>query len=70
MAKTLGKSRISPGRTLPLLALSILGAGYFGTFSGLDLYVGFKPLAMLVPVQLGVLIYFLLWRRKKNSVEY
>ncbi len=57
---------LTPKKVILALMLSTLGAGYFGTFSGLDMSAGIKPMAMLVPVQLGVLIYFLWWKPRKD----
>jgi len=59
-------TRITPRKASLALMLSLLGAGYFGTFSGLDLYIGLKPMVTLLPIQLGVLIYFLWWKPQKN----
>lgn len=57
---------LTPKKVILALVLSSLGAGYFGTFSGLEMSAGIKPIAMLVPVQLGVLIYFL-WLKPRND---
>ncbi len=57
---------LTPKKMILALVLSILGAGYFGTFSGLEISTGLKPMAMLVPVQLGVVIYFLWWKLRND----
>ena len=57
---------LTPRKVILALMLSSLGAGYFGTFSGLEISAGIKPIAMLVPVQLGVLIYFLWLKPRKD----
>lgn len=57
---------LTPKKVILALTLSALGAGYFGTFSGLEMSAGIKPMAMLLPVQLGVLIYFLWWKPRNN----
>lgn len=61
---------VKPQKLILTLALAVLGAGYFGTFSGLEMSAGLKPMAMLLPVQLGVVIYFLWLKPKKDSVKY
>jgi hypothetical protein len=43
-----------------LVGLAALGAGYFGGFSQLNLPFNFENYLMLVPIQLGVLVYFFL----------
>lgn len=57
---------VTPKKVILALTLATLGAGYFGTFSGVDIFPTLKPLAMLVPVQLGVLIYFLWLKPRKD----
>lgn len=56
--------RPTPKKVILALVLTSLGAGYFGTFSGLEVYAGIKPSLMLIPVQVGVLFYLLGWRRR------
>jgi hypothetical protein len=46
-----------------LLGLATLGAGYFGAFSQLDLPFNAENYLILVPVQVGVLAYFFLFRK-------
>jgi hypothetical protein len=48
-----------------LLGLATLGAGYFGAFSQLDLPFNAENYLILVPVQVGVLAYFFLFRKPK-----
>lgn len=57
---------LTPKKIILALVLSTLGVGYFGTFRGLEISAGLKPMAMLVPVQLGVVIYFLWWKLRNN----
>jgi hypothetical protein len=58
--------QVKPKKVMLALLLATLGAGYFGSFSGLDLLPTLKPMIMLAPVQLGVLIYFLWWKPRKD----
>jgi hypothetical protein len=58
--------KIKPQKVILALTLATLGAGYFGSFSGLDVFPTLKPLIMLAPVQLGVLIYFLWWKPRND----
>ncbi len=50
-----------------LLGLATLGAGYFGAFSQLDLPFNAENYLILVPVQVGVLAYFFLFRKPKSN---
>ena len=59
-------TQLTPKKAILALLLSLLGAGYFSTFSSLDLFFGLKPMVTLLPIQLGVLIYFLWWKPRKN----
>jgi hypothetical protein len=54
----------TPRKVMLALLLSLFGAGYFGAFSGLEVYAGIKPSLMLIPVQVGVLFYLLWWKRR------
>jgi hypothetical protein len=46
------------------IALALLGGGYFSAFSQLDLPMGLENYLILVPVQLGFLAYFLVFRKQ------
>jgi hypothetical protein len=50
-------------KAIGLLGLATLSAGYFGTFSQLDLPFNAENYLMLVPVQVGVLAYLFLFRK-------
>jgi hypothetical protein len=45
------------------IGLSLLGSAYFTTFSQMDLPMGLENYLILVPVQLGVLSYFFVFRK-------
>lgn len=48
----------------PLLLLyAVLGMGYFNAFSSLDINPFLKNYLVFVPVQIGLVIYFLWFRR-------
>ncbi|NJP10238.1 MAG: hypothetical protein HC866_12790 [Leptolyngbyaceae cyanobacterium RU_5_1] len=49
------------------LLLALLGAGYFGAFSAIDIHPILKNQLVLLPIQVGVLIYLLWWRRRENQ---
>lgn len=51
------------------LLLALVGAGYFGAFSQLELISPLKSYLTLVPIQVGVLIYLLYMRRGDRSAE-
>lgn len=51
--------------TLGLL-LSLAGAGYFASFALLDVHPVLKNQLVLLPIQIGVLIYFLWWRPRQS----
>ncbi|MBD1999389.1 hypothetical protein H6G00_22720 [Leptolyngbya sp. FACHB-541] len=51
------------------LLLALMGAGYFGAFSQLELISPLKSYLTLVPVQVGVLIYLLYLRRGDRPAE-
>ncbi|WP_072218132.1 hypothetical protein [Leptolyngbya sp. NIES-2104] len=46
-----------------LFLYSILGMGYFNAFSSIDMNPFLKNYLILVPVQIGLVIYFLWFRR-------
>jgi hypothetical protein len=48
---------------LPVLLL-LLGAGYFGLFSQFEVPALLKSQLVLLPVQVGTLVYLLGWRQR------
>lgn len=48
-----------------LLLLAFAGAAYFVPFAGLDMHPLLKNQLVLLPVQVGVLVY-LLWRQREQ----
>ncbi|HEY9909629.1 MAG TPA: hypothetical protein V6D18_18715 [Thermosynechococcaceae cyanobacterium] len=58
-----------PKKLLYALLLALLGAGYLGIFSLVDVNPVLQNQAALLPVQVGVLIYLLWWRRRKNRLR-
>jgi len=55
-------------RTVLLSLFALLGLGYFGAFSWIDLNPVVQNYLALLPVQIGVLIYLLWWRRSQASL--
>ncbi|MBI4783974.1 MAG: hypothetical protein HY785_22030 [Oscillatoriophycideae cyanobacterium NC_groundwater_1537_Pr4_S-0.65um_50_18] len=55
-----------PKRLMFALPLALLGAGYFAAFSGLESPPILKEQLVLLPVQLGILVYLLWWRQEKS----
>lgn len=51
----------------PIALFAILGAGYFTTFSNLEINFFARNYLILVPLQLGVLIYLFGWRRTSTK---
>jgi hypothetical protein len=49
--------------TIPVL--TVFGAAYFVAFSGWELHPAVRNQLMLLPIQIGVLIYLLWWRRRE-----
>jgi hypothetical protein len=45
-------------KSILLLICILVGAEYFTTFSQLDIYAPLQGMAALLPLQIGVLIYF------------
>ena len=56
-----------PKRIAAIVLLAMLGAGYFETFSNLEINFFVRNYLILVPVQLGVLVYLFGWRRTANQ---
>ncbi len=54
---------LKPKKIAAIAFLAILGAGYFTTFSNLEINFFVRNYLILVPVQLGALIYLFGWRR-------
>ncbi|MBW4660117.1 MAG: hypothetical protein KME15_15690 [Drouetiella hepatica Uher 2000/2452] len=59
---TLKMPTLKPKRLI--FALPLLGAVYFAAFSGLESPL-LKQELILLPVQVGVLVYLLWWQREK-----
>ena len=53
-------------RLISVLLLALLGAGYFGAFAAIDVNPILQNQLALLPVQLGVLVYLLWWRRREE----
>ncbi len=53
-------------KLVSMTLLGSLGLAYFAAFSALDINFIFKDYLVLVPVQLGVLVY-LLWFRQTDK---
>ncbi|HEY9618030.1 MAG TPA: hypothetical protein V6C64_14385 [Microcoleaceae cyanobacterium] len=56
------------------LLLALIGAGYFSTFSQVELIAPLKGYVAIIPVQIGALIYCLFYRRwsrldKLNQIQ-
>ncbi len=56
-----------PKRIAAIVLLAMLGAGYFETFSNLEINFFVRNYLILVPVQLGILVYLFGWRRTANQ---
>ncbi|HEY9627939.1 MAG TPA: hypothetical protein V6C84_11605 [Coleofasciculaceae cyanobacterium] len=56
---------LKPKRLMFALPLALLGAGYFAAFSALETPPILKEQLVLLPVQLGVLVYLLWWRQRE-----
>lgn len=54
-------------KILYVLLLALVGAGYFGTFSLIDINPVLQNYLAFLPIQLGVLIYMLLWLRRQSK---
>ncbi|OLP18004.1 hypothetical protein BST81_13260 [Leptolyngbya sp. 'hensonii'] len=52
-----------------LTGLALLGAGYLGSFSILDVNFILKQYLVLLPVQVGVLVYMVWIRRSRAASE-
>lgn len=58
---------MKPRKLLISLPLLLLGSGYFATFSQLDVHPLLEVQLFLLPIQLGLVAYFLLWYRQPNE---
>lgn len=47
--------------------LALLGLGYFGTFSSIEINPILRSYMAIVPVQVGAIAYYLLYLRWKKS---
>lgn len=56
-----------PKRALLSLFLALVGGSYFVAFSGLDVHPVLKEQLVLLPIQVGVLVYLLWWRRREQQ---
>jgi hypothetical protein len=57
---------IKPRRLVLSFSFAAIGAIYFVAFTGVEVHPVLKQQLVLLPVQLGVLIY-LLWGRKQSK---
>ena len=57
---------LKPQKLVFTALLALLGAGYFSAFSVLEINFILKNYLVLLPVQVGVLIYLLWWRQKED----
>jgi|GEM_PF-550125 hypothetical protein len=58
---------LKPKKIASIVLFATLGAGYFSTFSNLEINFFARNYLILVPVQLGVLIYLFGWRRTSTN---
>ena len=58
-----------PKKLLSPLLFALLGAGYLGSFSLIEMNPILQNQVALLPVQVGVLFYLLWWRRRKNRLQ-
>ena len=58
---------LKPKKIAPIALFAILGAGYFSTFSNLEINFFVRNYLILVPAQLSVLIYLFIWRRTSTK---
>ena len=58
--------QIKPRKLALSFSFAALGAIYFIAFTGLDVHPVLKQQIVLLPMQIGILIY-LLWGRKQNK---
>lgn len=58
---------LKPKKLLYATLLAGLGAGYFVGFSGIEAPSVLKTQLVLLPIQIGALIYLLWWRQQENK---
>ncbi len=58
---------LKPKKIASIVLFATLGAGYFSTFSNLEINFFLRNYLILVPAQLCVLIYLFGWRRISPS---
>ncbi|KAM3094313.1 hypothetical protein ACKFKF_27690 [Phormidesmis sp. 146-12] len=58
-----------PKKLLSIAFFTLLGAGYFTTFSNLEVDFFIKNYLILVPIQLTALIYWFGWQRTSAKPE-
>ena len=61
--------RIKPKKLVVSFTFAAIGAIYFVAFTGLDVHPVLKQQLILLPVQLGVLVYLLWWRKQSKLSE-
>jgi hypothetical protein len=61
---------LRPQKLGSIALFTLLGAGYFSAFSSLEIPFLLRNYLILVPVQVGVLIYLWGWRRKPARGEF
>lgn len=50
-----------------IVFLALIGLGYFGTFSSIEMNPILRSYMAIVPVQIGAIAYYLLYLRWKKS---
>lgn len=58
---------MKPRKLLLSIPFVLLGSGYFATFSQLDVHPLLEVQLFLLPIQLGLVAYFLLWYRQPKG---
>ena len=58
---------IKTKKIAPITLFAVLGAGYFTTFSNLEINFLVRNYLILAPIQIGVLIYLFGWRRTSTK---
>lgn len=56
-------------KTLTLFAFASGGAAYLAAFSPLDVHFLLKYTLVMMPIQAGLLVYFLWWKPRENYVD-
>jgi hypothetical protein len=58
---------LKPKKLAIALPLAAFGAAYFAAFAGLDIHPVFKQQLVLLPAQVGALLYLLWWRKRVKA---